>query len=101
MTRNETIKAIRTALRTRSGKAWSVKGGRGTSYGWITITSPPRRQTVYGYITDEDRVELGELLGVRVHHQGVSIPGQSDFHREYVARAAGLTPAVVGVPQWD
>jgi hypothetical protein len=40
MDRNETIKTIRTALRRRSGKAWSVTGGRGTGWGWITSPHP-------------------------------------------------------------
>lgn len=43
MTRDETITAIRTALKRRSGKQWTVRGGRGTAYGWITISSPPAR----------------------------------------------------------
>jgi hypothetical protein len=148
MTRDDAISAIRTALRKRSGKAWSVKGGRGTSSGWITISSPPRRlgcsrcheysaagrcrcgrdyldplpndadgnldrsgvcaehacsENCYsGYMTPEDRAELGELLGLAdVHTQGVSIAAANDYYAEYVARAAGLTPAVVGTPYWD
>ena len=36
--RDEAIKAIRTALKRRTGKTWSVKGGRGTAWGWLTIT---------------------------------------------------------------
>lgn len=42
--RDDAIRRIRQALRRRSGKAWSVTGGRGTAWGWITITAPPRRQ---------------------------------------------------------
>lgn len=45
MGRNETIKEIKSALKQRSGKAWSVTGGRGTAWGWITITAPPARCT--------------------------------------------------------
>jgi len=37
MDRNETIKTIRAALRRRSGKLWSVTGGRGTAWGWLSI----------------------------------------------------------------
>lgn len=43
MDRNETITAIRTALKNRSGKQWSVTGGRGTAWGWISISSPKSR----------------------------------------------------------
>jgi hypothetical protein len=99
--RDEAIKAIKNALKARSGKAWSVTGGRGTAWGWITIQSPPSRRDSYGCMTDADREELGALLGVRVHAQGESIPAGSDYRREYIARAAGLTPAVVGTPYWD
>src|SRR5438552_17215199 len=43
--RNATIKAIRDALKRRSGKQWSVTGGRGTAWGWIHIEAPPARRT--------------------------------------------------------
>ena len=137
MTRDETIKAIRNALRARSGKTWSVKGGHGTGWGWITISVPPKRlgcarqhalnfatrectaceryvsntngegcdahecteRCLRYYITPEERAAL---LGLdNVHMQGVSIPGGSDYYAEYVARAAGLAPVVVGQRYWD
>ncbi len=147
MDRNETIKAIRTALKNRSGKPWSVKCGRGTAGGWLHISVPPKRLGCaelhayngtefcvdcgveqYGpiiqgdrsgvcskhvcdagprgcyrnYITPSDRAELAELLGLdTVHMQGVDIPAGSDYYREYVARAAGLEPVVIGSPYWD
>lgn len=101
--RAETIKAIRTALKGRSGKAWSVTGGRGTAYGWLTIKAPPARCGAYGYMTEADCAELGELLGLGepVHQQGQSVPASGAHYREYIARAAGLTPAVCGVQYWD
>lgn len=43
MNRNEAIEAIKNGLKARSGKPWSVKGGRGTAYGWITVSAPPKR----------------------------------------------------------
>jgi hypothetical protein len=53
-------------------------------------------------MSPEDRSELAGLLGLEVvHSQGVSIPVGLDYYREYVDRAAGLTPSVVGVPYWD
>lgn len=45
MDRDVAIKRIKTALKKRSGKDWSVKGGRGTAWGWIKIDAPPRRKT--------------------------------------------------------
>lgn len=124
--RDVAIAEIRKALRDRSGKAWSVKGGRGTAWGWLTIDAPPRRCTfesretgetdafglpVYEWVDTgepggdmgpEDRRELAELLGLEsVHPQGVSIPASADHRREYVARARGERPTVIGEQYWD
>ncbi|HET9189822.1 MAG TPA: hypothetical protein VFN69_04540 [Rudaea sp.] len=101
--RNETIARIRTALRKRSGKAWSVTGGRGTAYGWITISAPPaRRVQPFDYLSEADGAELAQLLGKdRIHCQGESIPDSHDYYREYVDRAEGRAPAVYGRPYWD
>lgn len=52
--RDHTITTIRRTLRSRSGKSWSVTGGRGTAYGWITITAPPARRVNSYYMTPED-----------------------------------------------
>ncbi len=43
--RDATIRRIKTALKKRSGKTWSVTGGKGTAYGWISIDAPPARRT--------------------------------------------------------
>lgn len=100
--RNDVIKCIRTALRKRSGKVWSVSGGRGTAYGWITISAPPARRIEFGYMSDADRAELAKLLGKdSVHCQGESIPAGTDYYREYVDRAEGRAPSVFGRPYWD
>jgi hypothetical protein len=45
MDRDEAIKRIKSALKRRSGKSWSVTGGRGTAWGWISISAPPKRCT--------------------------------------------------------
>jgi hypothetical protein len=45
LTRDQAIKRIKAALKRRSGKEWSVRGGKGTAYGWITIDAPPKRRT--------------------------------------------------------
>lgn len=101
MDRAEAIKAIRHGLRKRSGRSWSVVGGRGTAYGWITIDAFPSRH-VDGHMTPEDRKELAELLGLEsVHSQGVSIPASNDYRIEYVDRANGRTPSKIGEPYWD
>lgn len=125
--RDDTIRAIRAALKRRSGKSWSVTGGRGTAWGWITIDAPPRRRSGdhmpdgadefgrityrhvdtgeprrFGIMTPADCAELAQLLGLeRVHPQGVSIPAGTDYRIEYVARAEGRAPSAFGTPYWD
>ncbi len=123
--RNATIKAIKAALQKRSGKAWSVTGGRGTAWGWIRITAPPGRCT-WGYrlkdgcpdlpenyegydtkqpgrcMTPQDREELKQLLGLeRMSDSGDNVPSSSEHRREYLARARGETPAEIAQPYWD
>lgn len=101
--RDVAIKAIRKALRRRSGKAWSVRGGRGTSWGWITISAPPARSGKWGEMSDDDAAELGQLLGLgrSAHVQGVSVPSSLEYRREYTARAEGREPDKIAEPYWD
>lgn len=112
MDRDETIQRIRKALRRRSGKTWSVTGGRGTAWGWITIDAPPARRH-FGFDGEDrgepgvmglaNREELGKLLGLegRVHQQGVNVPASTEYRQEYVDRAEGRVPSVEGTPYWD
>ena len=101
--RDTAIAEIRAALKRRSGKTWSVTGGRGSAWGWITIHAPPKRREQYGYLSDADAAELGQLLGLGkpVHCQGESIPAGAAYREEYVARARGEQPPVYGTPYWD
>jgi hypothetical protein len=125
LTRDTVIARIRKALKARSGKVWSVTGGRGTAYGWITIDAPPKRKTSHhilkdglsdgpgnyddvdtgipgGHMTLADRAELARLLGKEsIHFQSESIPASSDYRREYLDRAEGRTPAKLADPYWD
>lgn len=101
MNSTKAAKEIRTALRRRSGKDWSVKHGRGTGSGWIRIASPPRRMEGW-QMSEADRLELRDLLGLeRCHCQGESVPASSAYYEEYVARAKGETPTRFGAPYWD
>jgi hypothetical protein len=104
LNRDTAIARIREGLKSRSGKSWSVTGGRGTAWGWITIKSPPARAlNQYGSMTDSERFELGQLLGLghACHFQGVSIPAYSDYRKEYVDRAEGKPVTVHGQSYWD
>lgn len=97
LTRKAVSARIKAALKARSGKAWSVTCGRGTSGGWITIAARPGDT-----LTKEEQAELAKLLGKEaVHCQGEKIPASHDYYREYVDRAEGRTPEVVGEPYWD
>lgn len=124
------IRLIRTALKARTGKSWSVTGGTGTAYGWITIDAPPARRTWShaprnGFTPDTapagsegweevdtgtpgrhtspaERAELAKLLGLdAVHTGGVLIPAGFDYRAEFVDRAEGRTPTTYGRPYWD
>jgi hypothetical protein len=115
MDRNEAIKRIRAALKKSTGRAWSVTGGRGTAWGWITVDAPPRRRTADHrgedvgepghYMTMEDRKTLGgimrEMQSGIAHHQGVSIPASGAYRRYYVALAEGEEPTDTPTPYWD
>ena len=79
--RSEVTKAMRKMLRQRSGKTWSVKGGRGTGWGWLEITSPPSRDGGGLGITPEDGRELADLLGLdQPVHQYESVPSGQWYH---------------------
>lgn len=126
LSRAETIRRIRAALKRRSGKAWSVTGDRGTAWGWLRISAPPKRCTAEhvntgalddrgypawelvdtgkpgGYMTPADAAELAALLGLeRVHFQGESIASSSGHYREYIDRAEGRPVQKYGVQYWD
>jgi len=113
--REEAIRRIRTALKARTGRTWSVTGGRGTAWGWIRISAPTARlvcssdcgvpcQHHRGYMSTDDQALLALALGKSergVHCQGESIPASSAYYREYIDRAEGRTPSAVGTPYWD
>ncbi len=102
MSRADVIQTIRTALRQRSDRPWSVRGGTGTAYGWITIGAPPSRCVSGDAMTPEDQAELGRLLGKPVHYQGESIPASHDYYRVALCRALyGHAGAFEAEPYWD
>ena len=101
--RDDVIAAIRAGLKARSAKSWSVSGGRGPAWGWLTIRSPKARTTDHGYMSDAERTELANLLGLSnpVHPQGVHISDGRNAYREYLERSAGLVPTVHEEIYWD
>lgn len=90
LTPTEAAKLIRQALRQRTGRAWSVRVGRGSVWGWLYINASPARQDVYGAMSEIDRVTLRNLLGIenwKAHEQGVMVESHPRNYREYVNRA--------------
>jgi hypothetical protein len=47
MTRNEATKRIRKALKEKTGRVWSVTGGRGTGYGWVRIQAAKKDRVAH------------------------------------------------------
>lgn len=123
MDRDEAITRIRAGLRRRTGREWSVTGGRGTAYGWITITAPPRRrvdssgnplgaknatgrvvdQDDAAYMSEVDRTDLAVALGLQhpSHTQGETVAASSGHRVEYIDRAEGRVPSTIGERYWD
>lgn len=92
----EVAKLIRTALRQRSGKSWSVTCGRGTAYGWLHIQAKAHES-----MTPEERAELATLLGLESVSGSESIPASTQYYVEYLDRAEGREPSEHGEPYWD
>lgn len=99
--RNDAIAAIKAALKAR-GLRYSVTGGRGTAWGWITIDIMPG---VYKSMTDAERkvayLKLGRDFGKENGYTSISIAASSDYYREYIDRANGRRPSIIGQPYWD
>lgn len=87
MPRKQAIAEIKTALKRRSCKTWSVRGV-GRIYATIVVSTPPKKR-VDGLMTLDDVVELKALLGLRENYlidlQGFSFENWS----ELVERANG------------
>jgi hypothetical protein len=77
----------------------AVESGRSLIYDW-EVEIPG---VEYGHMSPDERIELGELLGLgkAVHCQGESIPSRSNYYEEYIARAEGRPVEVFGTPYWD
>lgn len=95
--RNTVTKTIKRNLQKRSGKQWSVSGGMGSVYGWITIIAPKTN-----WMTHDECRELQELLDLKnVHPQGVDIMASTTAYEEYISRSLGETPVRIAEPYWD
>jgi hypothetical protein len=130
LNRSAIIAFIKRNLKVRSGITWSVTGGKGTAYGWLTIDAVPARRTFrnipapgneiarnpgkenwievedpsyeWGHTGPADRQKLATLLDLdTVHTQGQSVAASNDHYREAMQRAAGLPVTKIAQPYWD
>lgn len=120
LSREDAIKRIRNGLRARTGRSWSVTGGRGTSYSWLTIDAPPKRRTCDAdgapapetrtrsgqvaerYMCAADREALARALAKDwIHPQGESVPPGAGCREEYIDRAEGRPPSRECQRDWD
>ena len=103
MNRDEAISRIKTALKKRTGRVWSVTAGRGTAWGWVRISAPPKRLE-NGSLSDLDRAALARAMGFdlsEVHRSGISIPASSAYYRAHVERAETGSTELNPQPYWD
>ena len=97
--RDDAIARIKTALRAKTGKAWSVRGNTGTAWGWIDVLPLPKEQPEKGQMSPEQARLLADAFGLDapVHYQGLSI--SPDERSVYVTRAERNVPRAVYAPK--
>lgn len=99
--RNQAIAQIKAALKAR-GMRYSVRGGRGTAWGWIDVDLLPAVCKSLDYDARKQAYRaLGDAFGLVNGYGPVSIPASSAHYREYIQRAKGETPAEIAQPYWD
>ncbi|MEU1827450.1 hypothetical protein ABZ502_34190 [Streptomyces abikoensis] len=87
---------LRAGLRSNTGKHWSVTC---KPDGWLHITTALQRRTSDREITMPERIELAKALKMPVHTvsaHGVSIPPDNGWRAEFLDRAHGKNPRVLG-----
>jgi hypothetical protein len=96
-------KTLRKLLRARTGRDWSVTRGKGTAYSWCRINAPKARTVEHGYLSVEDQVVLGSVLGQWVGTQGESIRTEAGVRGWYILKAIGASTDGwhVAEPGWD
>jgi hypothetical protein len=97
ISRNEAIKAIRAALKRRTGKTWSVTGGRGSAWGWIRIDAPPKRRTAVRAKTGEKDASTGfDLLALRDTGIPQEFGHMTQEDHDLLCETLGCTDAIGG-----
>ena len=85
----DTIKAIRQALKDRSGRAWSVQTLQRVERGNRILITAYSHGRPCPCMEAADRAELSHLLSMPIGPFGVTVPDNPAGHAEFVARARG------------
>lgn len=96
--RKDAVKRIKAALKKKTGKTWSVTGGRGTAWGWLCVQAPKKRRVSHKENPACNRMVYplppGQSLYIEyVRENGVNYY-TSDVDCEELARAFGLSSKV-------
>jgi hypothetical protein len=65
MDRKEAVKRIKAGLKAKTGKTWSVTGGRGTAWGWLRIQAPKSRRVSHEVNPEHDGFERTDRFMLR------------------------------------
>ncbi|MFE3631578.1 hypothetical protein [Streptomyces goshikiensis] len=87
---------LRVGLRAQTGKHWSVTR---KPDGWLHITTSLQRRTAGRTITAPERAELAKALQMPVQsisEHGVAVPPDNGWRAEFMDRAHGKAPRVLG-----
>ena len=96
------VKRLRSALKARTGRSWSVKGSTGTSWCWIDVCAPPARKHDHR-MTSEDESLLAAVMNERRGISGnISIPPTRGHRTAALAAALGIEPIIPKAEHaWD
>jgi hypothetical protein len=98
--RSAVTKLIKTFLKARTGRTWSVTGGTGTAYGWLHIKAPQARLDGYRASMD-DKVMLALALGLEHPTEDFSVAASGGHWLAALQRAAGLEVTGSEAQYWD
>ena len=97
--RSVVTKRIKAALKRKTGKTWSVTGGRGTGYCWLTVHSPKSRRVAHKINPDWNGFDSIPVCVAKtgrtpwidyISENGDENCYMSDQDREELARVFGL-----------
>lgn len=94
MDRKEATKRIRQALKKRTDRVWSVRGDRGTAWGWLRIEAAKSRRVMHDDNPRYDRYALhqSELPWIeRKPGKGETAYCTSQEDREILVKALGIS----------